>query len=515
MTQRCEVPSARFLRNRPILVIREAIKATRVAAQAIPPEVPRAPMARNKADCPATRARCSGGDVPLTRETLVEGLRTYVAMASCWLDRHPATRDIDADQEQKLKDVVGLLHCAAARQREHAELAVATIFRDDVAIALGAESVLEPRGGVHAAHRKARFPHLPSLVPNTLRSTEVRISQTLDPDPQLDRVFGAVLKGHAMWLLRCDSRPAKVEAWREMSLPFAKQLAGRGLVDRESPLMPMGAATRIVAALTGETGSTTGQDVRDESTAKRFQRGLQNRHPDGESAGWAVADEGTYFGATASREPGHEQYPVLLQRSWSAATFIAGACEADTELAGQIVNSHDEPSFLWHLWPQFARGYAHLFAPHAKTSTHVLDRLHRGQIPVTWPPDAVPPTEADIDRLAESLRDNRPNLFYIWSLVAPDASACTGDPDPGTEPAIAGIGAAAMAMFRSTSMNLQRRFGAGRDAAAEFLPPGWRIAAAALAATLLERLGFWPAGIGQGVVEAGTLPADGRQTPPP
>ena len=76
----------------------------------------------------------------LTREELAGAIRTLVAMAACWELRDPAPTDPDDLQAAKLRQIIDLLREAADAQSESAERILATLMRDELAVALGAQS---------------------------------------------------------------------------------------------------------------------------------------------------------------------------------------------------------------------------------------------------------------------------------------------------------------------------------------------------------------------------------------
>ena len=69
----------------------------------------------------------------MSRDEIVQAIRTLVSMASCWLDRHPDDTSTDRAQFHALREVVDTLVEARARQRTAKDRVIATIIRDLIA----------------------------------------------------------------------------------------------------------------------------------------------------------------------------------------------------------------------------------------------------------------------------------------------------------------------------------------------------------------------------------------------
>lgn len=287
-------------------------------------------------------------------------------------------------------------------------------------------------------------------------------------------------------------------------------------------------ATRIVAKLTGDLNEQAlKRKIRyndgEKPTAryeilrleKHYQRALADRHADCVVLGEDVADEGNYFGASRSQEPGHERVKLGELRAWSAAMLIAEACEADVDLADQIFKCRPE-SYFWEVWSQSTRGYVHRFAINEKAVAYAARRLRRGLAPEAWPPDVAPPNAEEVANLAHDLADTVAGAALVWVEIA--ANECEAFPaeaaPPSVEAFIGGIADAAMSMFVSTTMNPRRRFQAGWDAASKYLPPEWTAFALLSATEQLDRLGYWPHQRCLDVLQAGAyMPPDDGDPP--
>jgi hypothetical protein len=258
----------------------------------------------------------------LTREELAGAIRTLVAMAACWERRDPATTATDAVQAERLRKIVNLLREAADAQSESAQAILATLMRDELAVAMGAptEQVVDveetqgPGAGepFHVSMTvDVKIPPLPSSVrvlgfrqvlrerrtkagrlPNTLwNEANHNVTDPVEGDP----LASAVRRCHwtVEWMLATGAPALDPDA--------AVQIANRIRQQHE------GAKQGVIAAASSALYLFHARDrLEDGSAVKVVEKTLHNkisrfladeRHQDRPGLNSDTVDTGRFFGA--------------------------------------------------------------------------------------------------------------------------------------------------------------------------------------------------------------------------
>ena len=267
-----------------------------------------------------------------SREELVEAIRTLTAMASCWLDRDPQKRGTDAEQAERLGIVVEELRAAAEAQRAHVRIVIATLLRDEVAVALGAETTIDDAAGDTMTARKLRFPHLPCLL-----DPQWRLAYPLfwDDDP----VVTALRGGFYDYTRFVHGAPQdlSVEDARLLARIARKNLTTHTNIDHTVHVAsgPTQAASGIVVKMLRDepgwiTESVSGPSDAPDIAEARFTRWLaRHRHPDRPPAPYAV-DHGEFFGARRTDVPAQDP------RASAAARLVAEVCQDHDKLLAEL-----------------------------------------------------------------------------------------------------------------------------------------------------------------------------------
>lgn len=414
----------------------------------------------------------SSGDAELTRERLVASLRTFVSLASCWLDRDQESRGTDKKAQKNLIKIIEILEKTAAEQREQAVMTLATVYRDDVASMLGGESAPGSAGGTDYVDRRRRFPHLASLIPGAFSTHTVRFSRSpgAPPTTQREKLAFAIRSGfYTLTAYTFGQLPE--HSCTEVDEAFADGLALEGLrklipethpgavaTDFEEKTVvdpqPLSVATYIVGEILGLNVDSSGEKaLPTASVAKRFERALANRHQDQPASPRTIVDFGSYFGARGTSAPSGCDYEKAHARAWAASSLIADACDGGIELAEAIFDGRrDYMNASWFVWRDAPRGFAERpeSCPDPFARQHSMARWRRGLDP-RWPAAATRGANTDLDGIR--LREYFPDL-YQTSLAAwrHRLDAATGQhgtpwpdaipPAPPTERAAAAVEAA-------------------------------------------------------------------------
>ena len=307
-------------------------------------------------------------DAGPSRAEMIAGIRTLVAMGSCWLDRDPVCTVADRKQAATLRTVLASLDNAMAAQRRQTRLLTALLFRDELAIALGAP-FLSDENGNRLIDREQQYAYLPHHVLGEWIGTSGMFLPT-EPQVATDAVVVALQTGFFNFTLLAYRQP------RSLSLEDARKYAEFArILAKDSYIGAMQAAGATVAKVLAEHDAEnwkyanktiwnpavafeTENQKRAKTADTNFGRWLKNdRHPDRPQSmasdeprvwyGPDSVDMGEFFGARRTSE----RSPNPRQRA--AALLIADVCAGDASLAAQI-EAADEG---WPgLWPMAARG---------------------------------------------------------------------------------------------------------------------------------------------------------------
>jgi hypothetical protein len=401
------------------------------------PKTAKQPTRSDEAEQPAAGndAEWSENEEP-TREQLVAGLRTFVSLASGWLDREREIRGTDKKAHKNLLKILEILERTAADQREHSMMTMATMYRDDVAAMLGGDAAPGVAGGTDYVDRRRRFPHLPSLIPGIFSTHTVRFPREpgAPPTSQREKLAFAIKSGFVT-LTEYTFGQLPEHSCTEVDDTFADHLALDGLqklMPEASPHVvtadfddkhvldprPLSVATYIVGEVLGLNVDTTGEAaLPTASVAKRFERALAGRHQDQPASPRTIADLGSYFGARSTATPSGRDYDKAHPRAWAASSLIADACEGGVELAEAIFDGRrDYMKASWYVWRDATRGFAERpeSCPDPFAMDHSMARWRRGIAPC-WP--VFPRRGASLDPQGLRLREYFPDL-YQTSLAA-------------------------------------------------------------------------------------------------
>jgi hypothetical protein len=290
-------------------------------------------------------------DTDLTREQLETAVRTLVSMASCWLDRDPEPRGIDALQSKRLRLVVETLARAATEQQVQVRRILASLYRDEIALALGSTMNTDPKDGNYLEDRARRYPNLPRQV---LAEWAFTYAGYDDPDP----VVTALRAGYFNFTLlgEGEGQNITIEIAHEYAAHLRKlakdgygagQAASSVVVEILQEQTIFGDAEWTIAAARGESGGSN-EDTKIKTAEKRMNRTLrETRHPDRLPLPDAV-DLGEFFGARKSRSVG------LDPREAAATDLIAAAAGLQRSADGAFRPTRDG----WPgRWVAAARGH--------------------------------------------------------------------------------------------------------------------------------------------------------------
>ena len=314
-----------------------------------------------------------------THIELIQGLRTFVSMASCWLDRDVERRGADLAQAKNLRDILKLLENARELQSCQTRILWATMFRDEVAVSLGA-TVKTDADGNRLVDREEKS----NKLPNQLLGLWYGMAGMFIDAKNRDRLIETIRTGfwNYTWFALGQARNLSVAAAQEYVVDARALVADikktKGITMGASEL----ASCIVVKILVDEDGDNWidgvnpgGPSDEPEAAEARFSRYLKLvRHPDRPQTNDAASgrfgpdsiDLGEFFGARRTT------VAATNPRQWAAAKFIADACLGSDELAGQVaVSDRGYPS----MWALAARGAGAHRTPGEAKSPELCDLL--------------------------------------------------------------------------------------------------------------------------------------------
>jgi hypothetical protein len=298
----------------------------------------------------------------LERRDLVVAVRTLVAMASCWLDRDPATRGVDSSQARRLRSVVDALAVAAADQQRQARRILAGLYRDEVAVALGNSMEAEPALGNYLKDRAKRYPNLPrQLLAEWVGTYPMFQSDSPVAQAIVAGYFNFTLLGYGVGEVLNQSRVGKyvadLEKMAEVKEIGMSQAASAIVVrilakelvqaSEEWSIGPARVRAKPPKAAKPDDDDIDAWIKESKTAEKRMNRALgAERHPDRLPMPDAV-DLGTFFGARKSNVAG------LDPRAAAALDLLAAASEMQLDLDGNL----KQADYRWPgTWSTASRG---------------------------------------------------------------------------------------------------------------------------------------------------------------